>query len=154
MREIGDAREPYPGYFTTTKYVRNNGIISHMHIPHMHAVPAPPHQEKMVPRKAYPGYARVLHPGYFTNKYPLWAKSNIPQTRTHHRLPYWYRTRTPAHPHTRTPAHRHTQTSNPRPTTQPHPPSRLNQGGGVYLVSTIFLSKILCSTSCKPSLSL
>ncbi len=97
MREIGDAREPYPGYFTTTKYVRNNGIISHMHIPHMHAVPAPPHQEKMVPRKAYPGYARVLHPGYFTNKYPLWAKSNIPQTRTHHRLPYWYRTRTPAH---------------------------------------------------------
>ena len=141
MREIGDARETYPGYFTTTKYVRNNGIISHMH-----AVPAPPHQEKMVPRKAYPGYARVSYPGYFTNKYPLWTKSNIPQTRTHHRLPYWYRTRTPAH--------RHTQTSNPRPTTQPHPPSRLNQGGGVYLVSTIFLSKILRSTSCKPSLSL
>ena len=107
----------------------------------------------MVPRKAYPGYARVLYPGYFTNKYPLWAKSNIPQTRTHHRLPYPTGT-VPAHPHTRTPAHPHTQTSNPRPTTQPHPPSRLNQGGGVYLVSTIFLSKILRSTSCKPSLSI
>ena len=147
MREIGDAREPYPGYFTTTKYVRNNGIISHMHIPHMHAVPAPRIRKKWFLGK----HIRAML-GYYirvTLRTNTLSGQNQTSRKPAHIIgypPYWYRTRTPAH--------RHTQTSNPRPTTQPHPPSRLNQGGGVYLVSTIFLSKILRSTSCKPSLSL
>ena len=149
MREIGDAREPYPGYFTTTKYVRNNGIISHMHIPHMHAVPAPRIRKKWFLGK----HIRAML-GYYirvTLRTNTLSGQNQTSRKPAHIIGYPTGT-VPAHPHTHTPAHTDLKPKTNHPTSPP--PSRLNQGGGLYLVSTIFLSKILRSTSCKPSLSL
>jgi hypothetical protein len=116
----------------------------------MHAVPAPRIRKKWFLGK----HIRAML-GYYirvTLRTNTLSGQNQTSRKPAHIIgypPYWYRTRTPAH--------RHTQTSNPRPTTQPHPPplkTSVERRGLLSKYGTIFLSKILRSTSCKPSLSI